>query len=202
MERCKGVFFTPVFLFWPHHTACGILVPLPGIEPAPPVLKVWSLYYQGSPKKVYIYHIDECCLTGAHFAPQGTWSEFRGSVSYLSRVGAVLPASVGGGWRGFPRSSSAQDALPPRVVCGTSNNAEVEQSQLGFSTVPLFSPKLFLFSPKLFFFSLTKVINTQVFFIGHINWYKEESRSYRHERHFIDPCSMHLQQVRAFIVAI
>ena len=24
--------------FWPHHTACGISVPLPGIEPLPPAL--------------------------------------------------------------------------------------------------------------------------------------------------------------------
>lgn len=34
-----------------------------------------------------------------------------------------------------------------------------------------------------------------------MNWYKEESKSYRHERHFTDPRSMYLQQVRAFIVA-
>ena len=32
-----------LFFFWPHHTACGILVPRPGIEPAPPALEAWSL---------------------------------------------------------------------------------------------------------------------------------------------------------------
>ena len=29
--------------FWPHHTACGILVPGPGIEPVPPALEAWRL---------------------------------------------------------------------------------------------------------------------------------------------------------------
>ena len=29
--------------FWLHCTACGILVPQPGIEPTPPALEVWSL---------------------------------------------------------------------------------------------------------------------------------------------------------------
>ena len=31
----KGV----VFIFWPRHAACGILVPLPGIEPTPHALE-------------------------------------------------------------------------------------------------------------------------------------------------------------------
>ena len=36
-------FFFLSFLLWPHPTACGILVPQPGIEPAHPELEVWSL---------------------------------------------------------------------------------------------------------------------------------------------------------------
>ena len=31
-----------VFLFWPHHTACGILVPPPGIKPRPSAVTVQS----------------------------------------------------------------------------------------------------------------------------------------------------------------
>ena len=31
------------FFFWPHHTACRILVPQPGIEPVPPALEMQSL---------------------------------------------------------------------------------------------------------------------------------------------------------------
>ena len=33
----------PFFFFWPHHTACGTLVPRPGIEPVPPAVEAWSL---------------------------------------------------------------------------------------------------------------------------------------------------------------
>ena len=29
--------------FWPHHTACGTLVPRPGIEPVPPAAEAQSL---------------------------------------------------------------------------------------------------------------------------------------------------------------
>ena len=35
--------FIYFIFFWPCPTACGILVPPPGIEPAPPALEAWSL---------------------------------------------------------------------------------------------------------------------------------------------------------------
>ena len=31
------------FTFWPHHGACGILVPGPGIKPMSPAFESWSL---------------------------------------------------------------------------------------------------------------------------------------------------------------
>ena len=31
-----------IFIFWPHHLACGILVSQPGIEPTPPTLEAES----------------------------------------------------------------------------------------------------------------------------------------------------------------
>ena len=37
-----GVFF---FLFWLHLAVCGILVPQPGTEPAPPPVEAQSLNY-------------------------------------------------------------------------------------------------------------------------------------------------------------
>ena len=41
----------PIFIaFWLHPKACGILVPQPGIEPAPPVSAVQNLP-PGSPQK-------------------------------------------------------------------------------------------------------------------------------------------------------
>ena len=30
------------FFFWPRHTACGILVPRPGMEPETPAVEAWS----------------------------------------------------------------------------------------------------------------------------------------------------------------
>ena len=37
-----GLFFFSVF-FWPHCMACGVLVPPPGIKPAPPALEAQNL---------------------------------------------------------------------------------------------------------------------------------------------------------------
>ena len=39
--RAQG--FLSVFLFWPCHEACGILVPRPGIEPLSPALEVQTV---------------------------------------------------------------------------------------------------------------------------------------------------------------
>ena len=41
----KPIKLKKIFLiyFWPHHVACGILVPQPGIEPVSPVLELQSL---------------------------------------------------------------------------------------------------------------------------------------------------------------
>ena len=33
---------------WPHHAACRILVPWPGIEPVPPAVEAWSLNHWAS----------------------------------------------------------------------------------------------------------------------------------------------------------
>ena len=41
------------FIFW--HTACGILVPRPGIEPAPPALEAWSLNHWTSREALKAY---------------------------------------------------------------------------------------------------------------------------------------------------
>ena len=35
--------FLSFFFSWPHHTAYGIVVPWPGIEPTPPAVEAWSL---------------------------------------------------------------------------------------------------------------------------------------------------------------
>ena len=42
-------------IFWPHHTACGILVHWPGIEPVPPVEEAWRLNHWTT-RKFSVYH--------------------------------------------------------------------------------------------------------------------------------------------------
>ena len=41
----------PCFIFWPLHTACGILVPQPGIKSTPPALEAWSSFNHGTSRK-------------------------------------------------------------------------------------------------------------------------------------------------------
>ena len=43
LSDTEGEINPSLFLFWPHSAACGILVPKPGIEPAPPAVEAWSL---------------------------------------------------------------------------------------------------------------------------------------------------------------
>ena len=43
-------------IFWPHHTACGILVPRPWIEPLCSALGVWSLNHWTA-REVPILHL-------------------------------------------------------------------------------------------------------------------------------------------------
>ena len=42
------------YLFWSYHEACGILVPWPGVEPAPPALEVQSLKHWTAKKSLVI----------------------------------------------------------------------------------------------------------------------------------------------------
>ena len=39
----KIFYFLFIYLFWLRHSACGILVPRPGIEPAPPAVEAQNL---------------------------------------------------------------------------------------------------------------------------------------------------------------
>ena len=60
MERHFSFLFHSYLLsfsiFWPHHMACGILVPWPGIEPESPAVETWCLNHwatHGSPKRAH-----------------------------------------------------------------------------------------------------------------------------------------------------
>ena len=64
--RVLGVVF-----FWPHHAACGILVPQPGIEPRPPQWKL-GILTSGPPGKSQIVRIFRV-LMEARMCPGEPW---------------------------------------------------------------------------------------------------------------------------------
>ena len=53
----KTFFILLVFIFWPHHIVCGILVPWPRIKPMPPALETWSLNHWIA-REVLFYFLD------------------------------------------------------------------------------------------------------------------------------------------------
>ena len=69
------------FSFWPHHTACRVLVPQPGIKPVPPLVEAQSLDHWAAREvflldsfcfltyKSYIplYLLGQICLDVTHF---------------------------------------------------------------------------------------------------------------------------------------
>ena len=55
------------WFFWPSATACGTLVPRPGIEPAPPALEAWSLKHwtaRDVPAAQYRVAHSQCSVSG------------------------------------------------------------------------------------------------------------------------------------------
>ena len=54
-----------LFFFWPHHVACGILVPQPGIKPVPPALGVQSLNHWTS-REVHLPILNIAVYTCTH----------------------------------------------------------------------------------------------------------------------------------------
>ena len=51
-----------LFLFWPCHAACGILVPRPGIEPGPSEVRMWHRPNSGPPRNSPGYPISNMKL--------------------------------------------------------------------------------------------------------------------------------------------
>ena len=44
-KRHENIIYIYIFFFWPCCAACRILVPRPGIEPAPLAVKAWNPNY-------------------------------------------------------------------------------------------------------------------------------------------------------------
>ena len=60
--------FILLYLFWPHHMACGILVPLPRIKLIPPALEAQSLNHWTT-NKVQMCTFSECILVSCKATP-------------------------------------------------------------------------------------------------------------------------------------
>ena len=60
-----------MYLFWPHHVACRILVPQAGIEPGAPAVKAWSPHHWIAKKfgtcfKSWLVTVKSTLLFGLH----------------------------------------------------------------------------------------------------------------------------------------
>ena len=51
-----GEFVITIYLFWPHHEACGVWVPCPGIKPESTAVKVLTT---GPPGNSHDHHLAE-----------------------------------------------------------------------------------------------------------------------------------------------
>ena len=68
----ESVFFIfYLFIFWLHFTACGILVPWPGIEPGPTAVKAPSLNHWTAREIPRTSLEDKCCGKGGCRPPPG-----------------------------------------------------------------------------------------------------------------------------------
>ena len=72
--------FCLFFNFWPHYTACGILVPQPEIKPTPLALEGWVLT-TGPPRKSL------CIIIDLKFLTQVTHPKIKGSICNSKKLG-------------------------------------------------------------------------------------------------------------------
>ena len=86
-------------LFWPHHTACGILAPQPGIEPATPLVEL-TTGPQGSPCSPF---------AGCDLAP---WTQMTVAKKQLTQTRSIAVPFPGMGTKRKKRLSSFQEARP------------------------------------------------------------------------------------------
>ena len=104
-SSCFAIIY--LFFFWPHHAACWILVPWPGIKPVPPALEVRSLNHwtQGSPQEFMLWyrHSFSSLRLRCSTFPISFWRKH----SYLSRLNWVSSSGV------LPWSASFGEVTPP-----------------------------------------------------------------------------------------
>ena len=68
-----------LFVFWPRHTACGILVPQPGTKSVPPAVEAWSLNHWNSGEVLTLSSLNQ------YFAWLAQWFLKVGTCMTLSK---------------------------------------------------------------------------------------------------------------------
>ena len=79
--------------FWPSHTACGILVPRPGIKPVPPAMEAQSPNHwtaRGSPKYFTFWHNYELEESDLHSPVVRMVTDSQRALALASRDPAAL----------------------------------------------------------------------------------------------------------------
>ena len=97
LRLCLGAIF--IFInFWPCCAACTILVPWPGMEPAPPALEVWSLNHwttRGSPREATVNMVKAsvwwCQWSSKFDNPQRKIIGLGNKIEIKQLIGKVLP---------------------------------------------------------------------------------------------------------------
>ena len=87
-----GSFYS--FIFWPHWVACGILVPQPGIELAPPALAVKSLNHWTTREVhvgLFLILLGKHKTTRTYLPVPGYFNVFPGSGSHVKRKATGCP---------------------------------------------------------------------------------------------------------------
>ena len=74
------------FFFWPHNLACGILVPRPGIQPAPPASERQSLNYWLAGEVPSWWAFDEHRVTSRSHAEPISWGQQSDMASSCSHA--------------------------------------------------------------------------------------------------------------------
>ena len=88
----ENIFFVLIYLFfWPHHVACKILAPQPGIEPVPPALGARSLNHWTTREVSRKYFLKS--LNFNRFKHGNNYhvevQDFAGSTMFMSRWSVV-----------------------------------------------------------------------------------------------------------------
>ena len=90
MVVCSFFLPLPTLFFWPHHVACSILVPPPGMEPLPLAVEAWSLNHCTA--REFPITVVVCVITLKSYMRLSLFFPFYASYSLTKAVTIKCPA--------------------------------------------------------------------------------------------------------------